>query len=76
MSIECDACGSDDVKKRFVAERSLIDSSSTRRIENEFIRCSEYDFFYKLTAEKDFLMCTCNECGKSFNRNVNSDNKE
>jgi uncharacterized Zn finger protein len=69
MENKCEKCGSESFSKRFIPYRSLINSSSTKKVSNEFIDCSEYDFFYKLTAGKDHLLLKCEECG--FTERVN-----
>jgi hypothetical protein len=65
MSYSCGVCNSKDVKITFVKRNSLIDSSSFHRVDNEFISASEYDYYYKLTAAKDHILCRCNVCEKS-----------
>ena len=59
---KCTKCGSEDILTRFVKYGELIDSSSTKRIENEFISSSEYDFFFQLKAKKDHLDKCCRCC--------------
>ena len=71
--MKCEKCGSEDLDTQFVQYGQLIDSSSTRRVENEFIWCSEYDFFYKLSAAKDHLKITCGNCGYSYRTNTLDD---
>jgi len=60
---ECVKCHSDKVNVSYVPEGELIDSSSYKRVENDFITSSEYDFFFKLTAKKEHLHNKCNGCG-------------
>jgi len=59
----CNKCGSKDLDTKFIVRTNVIDSSSLKRIETEFVQSSEYDLFYKLTAKKDHLRVKCNNCG-------------
>lgn len=59
---KCSKCDQNTMTVKFVSKGSLINSSSTKRVENEFISSSEYDYFYKLNAKKDHLLKNC-KCG-------------
>ena len=59
----CKKCGSKNVDIKFTPRDYVINSSSLARVNNEFIRSSEYDLFYKLIAKKDHLRVKCNNCG-------------
>jgi len=61
--MKCVKCHSDDVNTSYVPEGDLINSSSYERVENEFVRSSEYDFCFQLKAKKEHLHFKCNECG-------------
>lgn len=67
----CSKCGSEKIKTRHVADGSLINSSSFDKVDNEFVRSSEYDYFFKLTAKMEHLLETC-ECGYSWRERVAS----
>ena len=59
----CYKCASEDINTKYVKDGELINSSSMQEIDNEFIRSSEYDYFYKLTAKKEHLLKSCRNCG-------------
>lgn len=59
----CAKCGSSEIKIEFVPSGKLIDSSSLKNEKSEFIKSSEYDYYYQLTAAKDHLKKRCLSCG-------------
>jgi len=59
---DCKKCGSSDILTRYIEQGQLIDSSSRRNVENEYISGSEYIFYYKLTAKKEHLHKHCRNC--------------
>jgi hypothetical protein len=59
---DCKKCGSNDIQTRYIEEGELIDSSSTCKVETEFVTSSEYDYFYQLTAKKGHLDKHCRNC--------------
>lgn len=66
----CNKCSSLNLSVSHVPEGRLIKSSSLSKIENEFIRSSEYELFYKLTANKEHLHFSCRECGFDWRENT------
>lgn len=58
----CRKCGSNDILTTHIEKGKLIDSSSIKQVENEFIASSEYDFYYRLTANKEHLSRHCRNC--------------
>lgn len=66
----CSKCGGTDLLVRHVANRQLIDHSSMRKVETEFITSDEYDFFYKLTAAKEHLLKHCRQCQYAWRENL------
>jgi len=61
----CLKCESGNIKTRHIPAGALINSSSLAKVENEFVRSSEYDYFFKLTAKTEHLLKTC-ECKYSW----------
>ena len=59
----CSKCESHNVKTTYVDKGQIIDSSSIKKVENEFVTSSEYDFFFRLNAAKEHLHIKCDECG-------------
>ena len=53
-----------------ISEGELIDHSSRKKVENEFVRSSEYEVFYQLSAKKEHLHCTCNCCDYDWRQNI------
>jgi len=60
--VMCKKCGSNDILTRHIPDDELIDSSSSARIDNEFIYSSEYQYYYKLKAKKEHLHRHCRNC--------------
>lgn len=60
--MECVKCGSGNITTTYVPAGKLINSSSMVRVNDEFIRSSEYDYFYKLKAKIEHLLKKC-DCG-------------
>ena len=72
--MSCPKCESDEVLTKFVSDGDLINSSSYKRLENEFVTSIEYDFFYKLKAVKDHLKKHCGNCNYQW-RIATADNR-
>lgn len=68
---DCIKCGNSDVLTKYVAEGGLINSSSTKEINNQFIRSVEYGYFYKLLAAKEHLYIVCSNCRYSWREDTN-----
>lgn len=66
----CCKCDSSNVNAKFIQSGALINSSSLRNVNNEFIDSVEYDYFYKLTAKKDHLRFECGYCGYIWRENT------
>lgn len=66
----CPKCSGADLHTRYIEKRTLLDHSSLRRVENEFVTSDEYDFFYKLTAAKDHLLHHCRRCQYAWRANT------
>ena len=64
--MSCAKCGSSDINTRHIEKGKLLDSSSSTKVENEFISASEYDYYYKLTAKKEYLYKHCKNCQYSW----------
>lgn len=62
----CKKCGGTKITANHIKDGQLINSSSFKKIDNEFIRSSEYDYFYKLTANKEHLLKSCPTCSYSW----------
>ena len=71
--MKCPKCESDGILTRYVSGGALIDSSSYQKIENNYIKSSEYDFFFKLTAKKDHLQKHCGNCQYTWRVNTADD---
>jgi len=71
--MKCKKCDSADLVTRFVESGSLIDSSSLVMVNNDFVISSEYDFYWKLTANKDHLQKNCRNCQYSWRENCKDD---
>lgn len=70
----CSKCDSGDILTRYVKQGKLIDSSSRVKVEDEFISCAEYDFYYQLKAKKEHLHQHCRNCQYEWNEDtVNSE---
>lgn len=70
---ECIKCGSDDINTTYVARNGFITSSwekSKGTPDKEFLYYSEYDFYYKVTAEKEHLHKHCRNCQYSWRENT------
>jgi hypothetical protein len=67
----CSKCNSQNIKTGYVGEGELVASSSQMKVDNEFVRSSEYDYFFKLTAKTEHLSKKC-ECGYSWRERVAS----
>lgn len=70
MSDKCKKCGSDDILTTFIEEGKHINSSALKKVENEFITSSEYDFYFSLKANKDHLNKHCRNCQYSWRENT------
>ena len=70
--LTCEKCGSDDILVRYIEEGQLIDSSSFKKVENEFIKSSEYDMYFQLKAKKEHLHNHCRNCQYQSNTRVNN----
>ena len=70
--VECKKCRSSDVDINYIKDDELIDSSSIKKIETEFVSSSEYDFYFKLKAKKEHLLSTCGNCGFKERLNIPS----
>jgi hypothetical protein len=66
----CKKCKSTDIATSHIEIGKLIDSSSTKKIDNEFITPSEYDFYYKLVAKKEHLHKRCRNCQYDWRENT------
>lgn len=66
----CSKCGSDKIDTKYFKKGELITSSSFTKVDNEFVRSSEYDFYYKLTAEKEHLKKHCTNCSHKWRENI------
>ena len=62
----CPKCNYNDPVVTFIKDGGLITSSSFKRIDDEFVRSSEYSYYFKLTAKKDHLYKHCRECQYSW----------
>ena len=62
ITTECKKCGSSDVGVKLIKEGQHITGSARNKSDSEFIRSSEYDFYWKWTAYKEHLLKSCNSC--------------
>lgn len=67
---ECKKCGSNDVLTRHISAGKLIDSSSIKKIDDEFVLSNEYDFYYQLKAKKEHLSHHCRSCQYGWRTNT------
>jgi hypothetical protein len=63
---DCKKCGSEEVTTKYIEKDEHITSSGRGKHPSEFIYSSEYDFYWKWTAEKEHLRKTCNDCGNEW----------
>lgn len=67
---KCKKCDSNDLVTKYVKDGELITSSSEVGIDDEFLKSSEYDFYFKITAKKEHLHKYCRNCQYSWNENT------
>ena len=68
---ECNKCGSEKTRQKYIPEGKLITASSLKKIDNEFIRSSEYDYYFSLISKKEHLFFNCIDCGYETRINTN-----
>jgi len=71
----CKKCGSNDILTKYIHGGELIDSSSYKMVDDEFVSSSKYDMFYKLTAKKEHLKKNCRNCQFSWRERTIDDYK-
>ena len=67
---KCIKCGGKELSIKHIPEGTLINSSSTRSVSDEFQYSVEYDFYYKVKAAKEHLNIICKTCGFSLRKNT------
>ena len=58
----CPKCSDADIVVTFVSKGKVIDSSSIRKVEDEFSTSREYDFYFQVKAKVEHLRCICRRC--------------
>jgi len=66
----CSKCGEHKVLSKYIAAGSVINSSSDRKYDTEFLTSSEYDFYYRIDAKIEHLHNTCRNCGYTWRESV------
>jgi len=75
MKQECVKCSSDDILIRYVKKGDIINTSSSKNLNNKYIISKEFDFFYQLSAKIEHLRKHC-RCCQYYWREDTSDNKD
>ncbi len=60
--IICEKCGSEDTNVNYRHKGELIANSARVKSKSEFHYSSQYDYYWKITAEKEHLDCHCRRC--------------
>jgi len=67
---KCSKCGDIDLVITYVDESELINSSSFKIIDDEFVSSSDYGMYNKLTAKKEHLYKRCRTCHYEWRENT------
>ncbi len=62
-TVTCAKCNSKSIKTKYVPKGATLNAFSYERVDNDFIRASEYDYSFTLVAKIEHLHCGCRECG-------------